>query len=177
MAEDHLDRLVSQHALAGAYQVNGQVKESVNLPENIQEQFRVDGHPHQLAEAHQATGQMAEAIALLVKLTYEVMAPRPRTGKILKQLRAEEYSDHLMLRSTLAGVYRVLGQMKKVVALLGKVVKIEEESLTGHHPDGSVLWGIIVEIHQSTEQMKEVEALLAEELMIYEQTLVEACPD
>ena len=33
LAEDHPDRLASQHALAGAYRANGQVKEAVSLLE------------------------------------------------------------------------------------------------------------------------------------------------
>lgn len=35
LAEDHPSRLVSQHALAGAYQANGQVKEAVKLLEHV----------------------------------------------------------------------------------------------------------------------------------------------
>jgi hypothetical protein len=35
LAEDHPDRLASQHALAGAYESNGQVKEAVQMLEQV----------------------------------------------------------------------------------------------------------------------------------------------
>jgi hypothetical protein len=35
LAEDHPQRLVSQHALAQAYKANGQVKEAVELLEHV----------------------------------------------------------------------------------------------------------------------------------------------
>jgi len=35
MAEDHPDRLASQHALASAYEANGQVDEAVALLEHV----------------------------------------------------------------------------------------------------------------------------------------------
>ncbi|RYC79044.1 hypothetical protein BFJ63_vAg18079, partial [Fusarium oxysporum f. sp. narcissi] len=37
LAEDHPDRLTSQHTLAGAYRVNGQIKEAVELLEHVVE--------------------------------------------------------------------------------------------------------------------------------------------
>ncbi len=35
LAEDHPDRLTSQHTLAGAYQANGQVREAARLLEEV----------------------------------------------------------------------------------------------------------------------------------------------
>ena len=35
LAEDHPDRLASQHELAGVYQANGQVKEAVALLKEV----------------------------------------------------------------------------------------------------------------------------------------------
>lgn len=52
LAEDHPDRLGSQHALALAYQANGQVKEAVKLLEHvvtIQEKTLAEDHPDRLA--------------------------------------------------------------------------------------------------------------------------------
>ncbi|KAF7507809.1 hypothetical protein GJ744_010110 [Endocarpon pusillum] len=47
LAEDHPDRLASQHALAGAYEANGQMKEAATL---LQAMMRV--REHSLAEDH-----------------------------------------------------------------------------------------------------------------------------
>ena len=52
LAEDHPDRLASQHELAGAYEANGQVKEAVSLLEQvvkIEEQTLAEDHPSRLA--------------------------------------------------------------------------------------------------------------------------------
>jgi tetratricopeptide (TPR) repeat protein len=77
LAEDHPDRLTSQHALAIAYRANGQVKEAVALLEKvvkIQEQSLAEDHPdqlasqHELAVAYEANGQVKEAVALLEKV-------------------------------------------------------------------------------------------------------------
>ncbi|VTO85640.1 unnamed protein product [Fusarium graminearum] len=74
LAENHPDRLASQHALAGAYQANGQVAEAVKLLEHvvaIEETTLAENHPsrlalqHALAGAYQANGQVAEAVKLL----------------------------------------------------------------------------------------------------------------
>jgi tetratricopeptide (TPR) repeat protein len=47
LAEDHPDRLASQHVLAMAYQANGQVKDAVRLLEQV-----VAIHKRELAEDH-----------------------------------------------------------------------------------------------------------------------------
>ena len=48
LAEDHLDRLASQHALAIAYEANGQIKKAIALLEQVVKikhfKLRV-GHP------------------------------------------------------------------------------------------------------------------------------------
>ncbi len=73
LAEDHLDRLVSQHALAVAYEANGQIKESITLLEHIVaiRKTLAEDHPdrlvsqHALAVAYEANGQIKEAIPCL----------------------------------------------------------------------------------------------------------------
>ena len=55
LTEDHPNRLMSQHALAIAYQANGQVKEAVSLLEQIvkiQEQTLTEDHRDRLASRH-----------------------------------------------------------------------------------------------------------------------------
>ena len=74
LAEDHPDRLASQHALAGAYRANGQVKQAVALLEHVvkvKESFMAEGHPsrlasqHALAGAYGADGQVERSEVLL----------------------------------------------------------------------------------------------------------------
>jgi hypothetical protein len=50
LAQDHPDRLVSQHELARAYQANGQVKEAVQLLEHvfIVKRVMAEDHPSRL---------------------------------------------------------------------------------------------------------------------------------
>ena len=51
LAEDHPDRLASQHELARAYQANGQVKEAVKLLERvvaIEAEVLAEDHPSRL---------------------------------------------------------------------------------------------------------------------------------
>jgi tetratricopeptide (TPR) repeat protein len=74
LAEDHPDRLASQHELGIAYQANGQVREAVALLEQvvkIEETTLAEDHPdrlasqHELGIAYQANGQVREARELL----------------------------------------------------------------------------------------------------------------
>ncbi|KAF2647497.1 hypothetical protein K491DRAFT_549286, partial [Lophiostoma macrostomum CBS 122681] len=51
LAEEHPDRLASQHELARAYQADGQVKQAVELLEHVvavKEQTLRDDHPSRL---------------------------------------------------------------------------------------------------------------------------------
>ncbi|GKU08156.1 unnamed protein product, partial [Fusarium langsethiae] len=74
LAENHPDRLASQHALAGAYRANGQMKEALELLKHVvavEETMLAENHPdrlasqHALAGAYRANGQMKEALELL----------------------------------------------------------------------------------------------------------------
>jgi tetratricopeptide (TPR) repeat protein len=66
LAEDHPNRLASQHELAGAYQANGEVKEAVSLLEQvvqIQEQTLTEDHPDRLTSQHELAVMLAVQIA------------------------------------------------------------------------------------------------------------------
>jgi tetratricopeptide (TPR) repeat protein len=103
LAEDHLNRLASQHVLAIAYQANGQVKEAVKLLERvvaIQAEVLAEDHPsrlasqHELARAYQANGQVKEA----VKLLEHVVA-------IQAKVLAEDHPDRLLSERLLAAFH------------------------------------------------------------------------
>ncbi|KND93534.1 hypothetical protein TOPH_01531, partial [Tolypocladium ophioglossoides CBS 100239] len=73
LAEDHPDRLASQHALAGAYQANGQVSEVVKILEQVVEIQKIlaENYPDRLASqyalagAYQDNGRVPEAVKIL----------------------------------------------------------------------------------------------------------------
>ncbi|KAJ5494646.1 TPR repeat protein [Penicillium fimorum] len=78
LAEDDAERLSSQHALAQAYQSNGQVKEAVQLLERvvaIRAEVLAEDHPnrlasqHALAQAYEANGQVKKVVRLLERDT------------------------------------------------------------------------------------------------------------
>jgi hypothetical protein len=69
LAEDHPDRLASQHVLAVAYRADGQVKKAVKLLEHVVavwEKTLPEDHPdglasqHALARAYQPDGQVGK---------------------------------------------------------------------------------------------------------------------
>ena len=77
LAEDHPDRLVSQHALAQAYRANGQVKEAIELLQHVVtiQKTLAEDHPNRLAsqyalaKACQDNGQVEEAVKLKQYIT------------------------------------------------------------------------------------------------------------
>jgi tetratricopeptide (TPR) repeat protein len=113
LAEDHPDRLVSQHNLARAYQANGQVKDAVRLLEHvvaIQKRVLAENHPdrlstqHNLALAYQTNGQVKDAVRLLE----HVVAIRER-------VLAEDHPSRLASQHQLARAYeadRQLGRLE-----------------------------------------------------------------
>jgi hypothetical protein len=121
LVEDDLDRLLSQHQLAVAYEANGQVKEAVALLEHVvkvREKLAED-HPgrlasqHALASAYEANGQVEEAVALLEHVVK------------VKEKLAEDQPDRLASQHALASAYRANGQVEEAVALLEHVVKVK----------------------------------------------------
>ncbi|PNP59218.1 hypothetical protein FNYG_15000 [Fusarium nygamai] len=86
LAENHPDRLASQHALAGAYRDNGRIEEAVELLEHVvavEGTTLAENHPSRLASQHalvgayRANGQIEEAVELLdhvVAIEAEILA-------------------------------------------------------------------------------------------------------
>ncbi|KAJ6282166.1 acyl transferase/acyl hydrolase/lysophospholipase [Bipolaris maydis] len=109
LAETHPSRLASQHALAGAYDANGQLKEAVELLEHVvkmRETTLAETHPdrlasqHALAGAYRANGQTKEAVELLEHVV-----------KVEETTLAETHPDRLASQHALA-VSRKLSSSK-----------------------------------------------------------------
>ncbi|KAK7423229.1 hypothetical protein QQZ08_009125 [Neonectria magnoliae] len=173
LAEDHPDRLASQHSLAGAYKANGQVKESVKLLEHvvaIQETTVTEDHPdrlasqHELAGAYEANGQVKEA----VKLLEHVVAVR--------EALAEDHPDRLASQHELAGAYQANGQVKEAVKLLKHIVAIEEVTLAEDHPDRLASQHELAGAYEANGQVKEAIELLQHVVAIKEVILAEDHP-
>ncbi|KAF1963801.1 hypothetical protein CC80DRAFT_13282 [Byssothecium circinans] len=129
---EHLDRLASQHELAGAYEADGQVQKAVQLLEHVvsvKEIVLVEEHPdrlasqHALAIAYEADGQLQKAVELLE----HVVAVR-------EKVLAEEHPSRLASQHALAVAYEADGQLQKAVELLERVVVVREKVLAEEHP-------------------------------------------
>ena len=174
LAEDHSDRLASQHELASAYEANGQVKEAVLLLEQvvkIQEQTLTEDHPdrlasqHALAGAYKANGQVKEAVSL-----------QEQVVKIKEQRLAEDHPSRLTSQDALAIAYRANGQVKEAVLLLEQVVKIKEQRLAEDHPSRLASQHELAGAYEANGQIKEAVLLLEQVVKIQEQTLTEDHP-
>ncbi|KAM3067116.1 hypothetical protein ACMFMG_011672 [Clarireedia jacksonii] len=148
LAEDHPSRLASQHALAIAYEANGQVKEAVALLKQvveIKETTLAEDHPdrlasqHELAIAYEANGQVKEAVALLKQVV-----------EIQETTLAEDHPDRLASQHELAIAYKANGQVKEAVALFEQVVKIKRDKFQEGHPSRAVSEGWLSYLLQQT---------------------------
>ncbi|KAI3571423.1 hypothetical protein IWW34DRAFT_709803 [Fusarium oxysporum f. sp. albedinis] len=98
LAENHPDRLASQHTLAMAYEANGQIKEAVELLEYvvaIGQTTLAENQPDQLASQHElattyrSNGQIKEAVELLehvVAIEAEILAEDDHSRQLSKDV-------------------------------------------------------------------------------------------
>lgn len=126
LAEDHPDRLASQHELARAYLADGQIKKAVDLLEHVvdvEEKLAKD-HPDRLASQYALANAYLtnenEQIEKAVDLLEHVV-------KIREQKLTEDHPDRLASQHTLAFCYEDLGRFDQAIKLLEHVVKIEEK--------------------------------------------------
>ncbi|PQE34078.1 Tetratricopeptide-like helical domain protein [Rutstroemia sp. NJR-2017a WRK4] len=175
LAEDHPDRLASQHALARACQANGQVKEAVVLLQQvvkIRETTLAEDHPdrlnsqYELSIAYRANRQVKEAVILLQQVV-----------KIRETTLAEDNPDRLNSQHELAIAYRANGQVKEAVVLLEQVVKIREAIQAEDHPHRLASQQALARAYRVNGQVKEAVALLQQVVKIRETTLAEDNPD
>ena len=115
LAEDHPDRLDSQHELAGAYRANGQIKKAIDLLEyviNVERKLAED-HPdrlasqHELARAYLENGQIEKAVDLLELVV-----------KIREDNLPEDHPDRLTSQHELARAYHANGKIDEAIDLL-----------------------------------------------------------
>jgi tetratricopeptide (TPR) repeat protein len=174
-AENHPNRLASQHELAGAYLANGQVTEAVRLVEHvvkIREQTLAENHldrlasQHELAGAYLANGQVKEAVQLLEHVV-----------KIGEQTLAENHPDQLASQHELAGAYLANEQVKEAVQLLKHVVKIGEQTLAENHPDQLASQHELGRAYLANGQAREAVRLLEYVVKTEERTLTENHPN
>ncbi|KAH7304540.1 P-loop containing nucleoside triphosphate hydrolase protein [Stachybotrys elegans] len=158
LAENHPDRLASQHALAIAYRANGQVKEAVKLLQHVvkvRETTLEENHPdrlasqHVLAQTYQANGQVKEAVELLQHVV-----------KIAGATLAENHPDRLASQHALAIAYQANGEVEEAVELLQHVVKVEGTTLAENHPSRLASQHALAIAYQANGQVKEAVELL-----------------
>ncbi|MCJ1224820.1 hypothetical protein MMC12_001466 [Toensbergia leucococca] len=164
LAEDHPDRLVSQHELARAYEANGQVDKAIKLLEHVvkvkKEKLNED-HPsqlvsqHVLARAYYMNGQVDKAVKLLEHVV-----------KIQEKL-PEDHPSQLASQHELAGAYQANGQVDKAVQLLEHVVKVEEK-LPEDHPDQLASQHELARAYQANGQVDKAVKLLEHVVKVQE---------
>ena len=171
LAEDHPDRLASQHELASAYQADGQVGRAIGLLEHVVkgEEKLAEDHPdwlasqHELASAYQADGQVGKAVELLEHVV-----------KVREKL-AEDHPDRLASQHELASAYQADGQVGRAIGLLEHVVKVEEK-LAEDHPDRLASQHELASAYQADGQVGKAVELLEHVVKVREK-LAEDHPD
>jgi tetratricopeptide (TPR) repeat protein len=176
LPEDDENRLSTQHALATAYEANGQVKDAIQLLEHvvaIEGRVLAEDHPdrlasqHELARAYSSNGQVKDAVQLLEHVV-----------AIQRRVLAEDHPDRLASQHELAGAYSSNGQVKDAVQLLEHVVAIEKRVLAEDHPERLVSQHELARAYLSDDQgrVKEAVQLLEQVVAIQKRTLAEDHP-
>ena len=175
LAEGDPDRLSSQHALAGAYQADGQAKKAVELLERVvgvREKVLAEDHPsrlasqHALAGAYRADRQIKKAVELLER----VVAAR-------EKVLAEDHPSRLASQYALAGAYQADSQVKKAVELLERVVGVREKVLAEDHPNRLASQHALAEAYRADGRVKKAVELLERVITVEEKVLAEGHPN
>ncbi|KAF2993765.1 hypothetical protein E8E13_001931 [Curvularia kusanoi] len=169
LSPEHPDRLASQHALARAYQADGQVQKAVELLQHVvevQEKTLSPEHPdrlasqHVLAMAYQADGQVQKAVELLQHVL-----------EVQEKTLSPEHPDRLASQHELAGAYQANGQVQKAVELLQHVVGVKEKTLSPEHPSRLASQHALAMAYQANGQVQKAVELLQHVLGVKEKTL------
>jgi tetratricopeptide (TPR) repeat protein len=171
---EHPDRLASQYTLATAYQANGQIKEAIELLENVvavQAKVLREEHPDRLASQHvlayvyQEDGQVKEA----VKLLKHVVAVE---AKMLK----EEHPSRLASQHDLARAYRANGQVREAMKLAKHVVRVQAQVLEEEHPLRLASQQVLACTYLANGQVKEAVKLFEHVVSLRARVLKEQHP-
>jgi tetratricopeptide (TPR) repeat protein len=172
--EDDSDLLLSQHALAIAYEADGQVQKAIELLEHVvavrekvlaEEQYDRLASQHALAQAYEADGQVQKAIELLE----HVVAVR-------EKVQAEEHPDRLASQHTLAQAYEADGQVQKAIELLEHVVAVREKVQAEEHPSRLASQHELAQAYKADGQVQKAVELLEHIVKVEEKVLAEEHP-
>jgi tetratricopeptide (TPR) repeat protein len=172
--ENDRNRLRSEHALAIAYEADGQVQKAVELMEHVvsvREKVLVEEHPnrlasqHELAAAYQADGQVQKAVELMEHVV-----------AVQEKSLAEEHPDRLSSQHALAIAYQADGQVQKAVELMEHVVAVQEKSLVEEHPDRLASQHALAIVYQADGQVQKAVELMEHVVAVQEKSLVEEHP-
>ena len=174
-AEDHPDRLASQHELASIYLADGQVAKAIELLEHvvaIEEKVLAEDHldrlasQHGLASAYLANGQVAKAMELLEHIV-----------AIQEKVLTEDHPDRLASQHELASAYLTDRQVTKAVELLEHIVAIQEKVLAEDHLDRLASQHELASAYLTDRQVTKAVELLEHVVAIKEKVLAEDHPD
>ncbi|KAI9669728.1 MAG: hypothetical protein M1831_007424 [Alyxoria varia] len=174
LAEDHPDRLNSQHELATAYRENGQIDEAVELFERIvkvKEKLLAKDDRSRLTSqqglgiTYRANGQIDEAVDLLEHIV-----------QVQEKGLAEDHPTRLTSQYILAITYQDNGQIGEAVELLERVVKVEEKLLAEDDPSRLSSQYALASTYQDNGQIDEAVELLEHVVKVKEKLLAEDNP-
>ncbi|KAI1187709.1 acyl transferase/acyl hydrolase/lysophospholipase [Nemania serpens] len=174
LAEDHPDRLESQHALAYSYGENGQVQKGIELLEHVVSMRKAlsESHPsrlasqHALAIAYQENGQIQKGIELLEHVVL-----------INKTTLAKGHLNRLASQHALARAYQSNGQVQKAIELLEHVASINKTTLAEGHPSRLASQHDLAVAYYADKQIQKAIELLEHVVSIRKTTLAEDHPD
>jgi tetratricopeptide (TPR) repeat protein len=175
LPEDDENRLSTQHALATAYEANGQVKDAIQLLEHvvaIEGRVLAEDHPdrlasqHELARAYSSNGQVKDAVQLLEHVV-----------AIQRRVLAEDHPERLASQHELAGAYSSNGQVKDAIQLLEHVVAIQRRVLAEDHPKRLASQHELAGAYLSNGQVKDAVQLLEHVVAIEKRVLAEDHPE
>ena len=176
LAEDHPDRLASHHALALAYQADGNIEKAIELLEYVvkinKERKLAKDHPHRLASQHAlaiayyANGQIEEAIELL-----EHIVTVGERGEL-----AKDHPSRLASHHELARAYHANGKIEEAIELFEHVVHIREEKLAVYHPSRLASQHALARAYHTNGQIEEAIKLLKHIVKIKDEKLAKYHP-
>ncbi|KAH7074944.1 hypothetical protein BKA63DRAFT_543623 [Paraphoma chrysanthemicola] len=162
--EEDSNWLASQHALAVAYEADGQVKKAVELMEHVvavHKKVLAEEHPDRLTSQH---------VKKAVELIEHIVAVR-------KKVLAEEHPDRLASQHMLAMAYHADGQVKKAVELMEHVVAVEKKMLVEEHPSRLASQHVLAMAYQADGQVKKAVELMEHVVAMRKKVLAEEHSD